>query len=352
MQNNIKNSVLCGMSGGVDSSAAASLLLKLGFDVIGATMVLHNEGCDNKLNKDLDGAKKICERLNINHITLDLKQEFKEIVINDFIKKYEVGLTPNPCVECNRHLKFGLMFLKAKENGCEKIATGHYAKIEKIGDKFWLKKPKDLSKDQTYVLFMLTQKELKNTVFPLGDLTKAEVRELANNLSFENANNRDSQDICFVPGKDYIDFLKRNNAYYKKGDFININGEKIGTHQGIINYTIGQRKGLNVSFGKPMYVINKDSVNNTVTLGDNLDLFNNRVIIKNLSFTNDEIFVDGMTVFARLRYNANESKAKLFKLENNLYLLEFFEPQRAVTPGQYAVFYNEDICLGGGEIVN
>lgn len=348
---NLNNNVFCGMSGGVDSSAAALLLQKMGYNVIGATMLLHNERDPKKTLDDLEAAKKICKRLNIEHKALDLKSEFRNIVINDFINKYKNGLTPNPCIECNRNLKFGLMFDIAKEYNCDRIATGHYAKIEKNGDKYYLKKPKDLSKDQTYVLFMLTQEQLARIVFPLGDFTKPEIRELTASFKFENANSKDSQDICFIPNGDYVDFLNKENLFGRNGDFLDQNNNKIGVHSGIINYTIGQRKGLNVSFGKPMYVLEKNAINNTVILGDNLDLFKTRVEVKNVSFTCLDKFTNELEVYARLRYNSKEAKAKLNQLDNGNFVLDFAEPQRAVTPGQYAVFYDGDICLGGGEIV-
>lgn len=349
--NNLNNNIFCGMSGGVDSSAAALLLQNAGYNVIGATMVLHNENTKEKEEADILAAKKICDRLNISHNVLNLKKEFKLFVIDDFINKYKNGLTPNPCIECNRNLKFGLMFDIAKEYYCKKIATGHYAKIEKYGDRFLLKKPKDLSKDQTYVLFMLTQEQLKNIVFPLGDYTKPEIRELTASLNFENANTKDSQDICFIPNGNYVEFLNKENLFGENGNFLDINENIIGKHSGIINYTIGQRKGLNVSFGKPMYVIDKNPHNNTIMLGDNTDLFKTRVEVKNVSFSAFEKFTNELEVFARLRYNSKEAKAKLNVLDNGNFVLDFDEPQRAVTPGQYAVFYDGDICLGGGEIV-
>ena len=349
--NNINNNVFCGMSGGVDSSASALLLQNLGYNVVGATMVLHNESTKDKEESDILAAKKICDKLNIPHYVLNLKDEFKKFVINDFIDKYKNGLTPNPCIECNRNLKFGLMFDFAKVYNCEKIATGHYAKIEKCGDRYLLKKPKDLSKDQTYVLFMLTQEQLKNIAFPLGDYTKSEIRELTASLNFENAHAKDSQDICFIPNGNYVQFLNKENLFGENGNFLDLNKNVIGKHNGIINYTIGQRKGLNVSFGKPMYVIDKNSDENTITLGDNEDLFKTRVEVKNVSFTALEKFTNQLEVFARLRYNSKEAKAKLNQLDNGNFVLDFYEPQRAVTPGQYAVFYDGDICLGGGEIV-
>lgn len=339
------------MSGGVDSSAAALLLQNSGYKVIGATMVLHNENSIEKEEADILAAKQICDRLNIEHHVLNLKKEFKKYVIDDFLNKYKNGLTPNPCIECNRNLKFGLMFDKAKEFDCEKIATGHYAKIEKQGDRYYLKKPKDLTKDQTYVLFMLKSEQLKNIVFPLGDYTKPEIRELTASLNFENANTKDSQDICFIPNGNYVDFLNKENLFGETGNFLDINSNIIGRHNGIINYTIGQRKGLNISFGKPMYVINKNAQDNTVILGDNNALFKTRVEVKNVSFSAFEKFTNELEVFARLRYNSKEAKAKLNILDNGNYVLDFYEPQRAVTPGQYAVFYDGDICLGGGEIV-
>ena len=345
---NNKNNIMCGMSGGVDSSVAALLLKNEGYNVLGATLVLHEEILETE---EVTKAKKICNNLGINHTVIDLRTNFKKFVIDNFIKKYEEALTPNPCIECNKYIKFGKMLEEAIKNNCELLATGHYAQIEKVGEKFFLKKAKDLKKDQTYFLYMLGQEILSIIKLPLGSLTKEEVREIAQENGFFNAKNKDSQDICFIKNNDYVSFLNENSCINKVGNFYDLQGNNLGMHNGIINYTIGQRKGLNIALGKPAYVISKNSVNNAVVLGDDINLFIDTVKIKNVAFSAFDKLQGEIKVSAKLRYRAKEAKCILRQLDNDNYLLKFDEPQRAVTPGQYAVIYDGDICLGGGEII-
>lgn len=351
-----RSTVLCGMSGGVDSSVAAALLLKDNYSVAGATMRLYdgefNGGADSKKpSDDIKDAQNVCERLGIKHYILDFKEQFEKMVIDRFYSKYAAGLTPNPCVDCNRYIKFGEMLNRAESLGFDFIATGHYAVVEKYGDRYLLKKAKDKSKDQTYVLYSLTQKELSHLLLPLGGLSKQQVREIANELLFYNARKPDSQDICFVPDGKYADFLTRRGGCFPPGDFVDKQGEIIGKHEGIIRYTVGQRKGLGQTFGKPMYVLSKNADENTVTLGDNEDLFKNRVYVRNVNFSAFSDLNGSLSVTAKLRYSAAEAQALLTPGDDGEYVLEFKQPQRAVTPGQSAVFYDGDICLGGGEIV-
>ncbi len=356
-KNDAPKKVLCGMSGGVDSSVAAKLLLENNYDVSGATLRLYDgEDYEQKLTKtccslsDVEDARSVCLRLNIRHYVFNFKEIFEQQVINDFSQKYIDGLTPNPCIECNRHIKFDAMLKRADILGFDYIATGHYARIVKSGDRYLIQKPKDVNKDQTYVLYMLTSEQLKRIVFPLGDLTKSEVREIAEKNNFLNANKKDSQDICFIPDGKYAEFLKKRCGDFPSGNFVDTSGQVIGKHNGIINYTIGQRKGLNVSFGKPMFVTNKNAANNTVVLGNSDDLFSKNVKIKNAVFSAFDNLNQSIKVTAKLRYSAKEAYAVLSKDENGNYNLAFSEPQRAVTPGQFAVIYDGDILLGGGEI--
>ena len=236
--------VLLGMSGGVDSSTAALLLKEQGYDVTGLTLKL----CKEDKGQDLADAKAVCEKIGINHITLDLKNEFYEKVISAFINDYKNGLTPNPCLECNKYIKFGIMLDFALKNGFQKIATGHYARVEREGDRFILKKATDISKDQSYVLYSLTQHQLSHLLLPLGSLSKSEIREKAEESGLVNANRPDSQDICFVPDGDYASFIEKTDGFVsQKGDYVDINGTFLGKHEGVINYTIGQRKGLGIA---------------------------------------------------------------------------------------------------------
>ncbi len=352
-ENNTKK-VLCGMSGGVDSSVSALMLQNMGFSVEGFTMQLFNKNLTDSGNtskNDVSDAKSVCDKLNIKHRVLNYETVFKEKVINKFIESYVNGLTPNPCLYCNKNLKFGKMLNDAEALGFDYIATGHYAKIEKSGSVYYLKKATDLSKDQSYVLYMLNQKTLSKIIFPLGNLTKKEVRKIAEENNFVNADKGDSQDICFVPSGKYVEFILKQGVFCKTGNYLDVTGKVIGKHKGIINYTIGQRKGLGITFGKPAFVLNKNAKTNTVTLGSEDYLFTKTVKVKDVNFTVDEKLTFPLNVTAKLRYRAEEAKAKLILGENEReYILEFAVQQRAVTPGQAAVFYLGDVVLGGGEI--
>ncbi len=343
----MENKILLGMSGGVDSSVAAKLLINSGFNTVGATLKL----CPNEDDTATADAKAVCDKLNIPHYSFNLQNEFNEYVIEAFIKSYLEGLTPNPCIECNRHIKFGEMFNIANSLGIEKLATGHYADTVKCGDRYLIKKAKDAQKDQSYVLYMLKSEQIKNIVFPLGKLTKNEVREIAAENGFINANKKDSQDICFVENGKYAEFVANRHGTSYPGDFIDVNGNFLGRNEGVIHYTIGQRKGLKVSFGVPMFVVNKNAENNTVTLGTNEDLYTNIVYFKNASFAAFDNLESQLKVIAKLRYSAKEQPATLERVEENKYMLKFPDPVRAVTPGQFAVIYDGDTLLGGGEII-
>ena len=336
--------VLCALSGGVDSSVAA-LLLKKNYTVEGVTLKLFDKvefGFDN--SADITAAAELCGSLNIKHHVLSVQSLFKEKVICPFTEAYFSGLTPNPCIICNKHIKFGAMLDFAMDSGFDYLATGHYANIINNGSHFSLCKPKDGKKDQTYFLYNLTQRQLKKILLPLGELTKDEVRNIAHENGFVCADRSDSQDICFIKDK-YFDFLEKQKKA-APGDFLDISGNVLARHKGIIRYTIGQRKGLGPAFGKPKFVISKNAEKNTVTLGEEQNLYTKKVYVGNVNLI-EEL---PARVTAKLRYNSKEQPAFVEKIEGNACLLEFDEPVKAVTPGQAAVFYDGEIILGGGII--
>ncbi len=350
--------VMIGMSGGVDSSVAAFLLQKESLEVIGATMKLYNnEDIDFVSEKtccsldDVLDAKSVCARLGIRHYTLNMTDDFKKEVIERFISAYQNGFTPNPCIDCNRYMKFSKMLHKAQELDIDYVATGHYARIEKQGDRYILKKAVDLSKDQSYVLYSLTQEQLKVTKFPLGNYTKQQVREIAEENGFVNARKHESQDICFVPDGDYSKFIEYyTGKTYPCGDFVDMNGKRLGEHKGIIRYTIGQRRGLGLALPASMYVIEKDVDNNKVILGFNDDLFKKEVNVKNISFTACDGLDKPERLCAKIRYNQKEQPATVTQTDENHFTIVFDEPQRAITKGQAAVLYDGDTVVGGGTI--
>lgn len=341
--------VMLGMSGGVDSSVAALVLKEQGYEVLGATLKLHPFSAEPE--RDINDAKAVCERMEIEHKAFDLSEQFKKYVTDNFINEYVSGGTPNPCIECNKHIKFGEMLNIAADNGCEKIATGHYARIVEENGRFLLYKAKDTSKDQSYVLYMLTQNALSKTLFPLGELTKEQARQMAEENGFVNANKKDSQDICFVPDGDYASFIENNSSFKsEKGRYIDIAGNYLGEHKGIINYTIGQRKGLGIALGKHAFVISKDAKSNEVTLGDEEFLFYDKVIVDNVNFIPFDKLEKEMRVLAKLRYRQKEQPATIKPLSEKRVLVEFDEPQRAPSKGQSVVFYVGDMVIGGGKI--
>lgn len=342
----MKQKVLVGMSGGVDSSVCASLLQNDGYEVLGITLDLFGDTTQSQSD-----AKAVCDSLGIEHTVYNLKNEFKGFVIDNFINEYVNGRTPNPCIVCNRTIKFGEMLKLADKLGCDKIATGHYAKtIEKDG-RFLLCRGDDKSKDQSYVLYCLTQEQLSRTVFPLASHSKDEVRATAEGLNLVNANKKDSQDICFVPDGDYAAFIEKTADFVSQtGNYLDINGKVLGQHKGVIRYTIGQRKGLGIALGKPAFVIDKNPNTNEVIIGDEEHLFYNKVYIENLNFILFDKLEGEMQVYCKLRYRHTEQPATIKPYKNGV-LVEFDEPQRAPSPGQAAVFYNGDIVVGGGTIV-
>ena len=334
---------LIGMSGGVDSSVAAYLTRQAGYDCIGATMKLWSDVSED--------ARSVARRLGIPFYSFDLSGEFEENVICPFIADYEAGLTPNPCIICNRHLKFGAFLEKALELGCEKIVTGHYARIFFENSRWQLRKAADESKDQTYFLYRMTQNQLAHTLFPLGDLSKADARRIAEEQGFITAQKRDSQDICFIPDGDYLAFMERHTGKeYAPGNYLDLSGNIVGRHKGAVGYTLGQRKGLGIAMGAPVYVCAKDMTENTVTVGPNEALFQKTLRATDWNWIAIDELTEPVRVLAKARSRQAEQPAWVYPEENGLARVEFDEPQRAITPGQAVVLYDGEIVIGGGTI--
>jgi tRNA-specific 2-thiouridylase len=336
---------LIAMSGGVDSSTAAYLAMEKGFDCIGATMLL----CQSE--QDITDAASVAERLQIPFYTFDARLPFRSMVQEAFVRSYETGDTPNPCVLCNRHLKFGYLLDRAKELGCSHIVTGHYARVQQDQQtgRWLLLKSADRSKDQSYFLATLSQEQLSHIFFPLGELTKEQARQLAAEQSFVNARKKDSQDICFIPDGDYPSFLERfTGKKYPYGDFLDRDGNVVGKHRGAICYTLGQRKGLGISMGHPVYVCSKDMNANTVTVGPDDALYHRSLIASDWSWFTVEALSEPLRCLAKARSRMNEQPATAYPEANGLVRVVFDEPQRALTPGQTVVLYEGDCVIGGG----
>lgn len=351
--------VLAAMSGGVDSSVCAYLLQQQGYNVVGATMQLFRNGetdaSEEKIcgsSKDIADARAVCARLSVPHYVFDMTADFESEVIARFVRAYEQGFTPNPCIDCNRYMKFERLLKKAMELKLDYVATGHYARVEKQGDRMVLKKAKDVKKDQSYVLYSLTGDQLRHTLFPLGGLTKPEVREIAEGNGFLNAQKHDSQDICFVPNGDYFSFIESyTGKAYPAGDFVDLQGKVLGTHKGIIRYTIGQRRGLGLALPASMYVVRKDLQANRVVLGFNEDLLLKEVTVRGITLSACDRLDAPTRLCAKIRYNQKEQPATVVQTDEDSLKIIFDEPQRAVTAGQAAVLYDGDTLVGGGTIV-
>ena len=349
---------LIAMSGGVDSSVAAFLSKQAGYDCIGVTMKLfQNE--DVGINRtrtccsldDVEDARSVARRLGIPYYVFNFSSDFKGQVIRRFIAAYESGATPKPCIDCNRYLKFDRLFQRARELGCEAIVTGHYARIEMQDGRYVLKKALDRSKDQSYVLYSLTQEQLAHVRFPLGELSKSEVRSIAEAQGFCNAEKPDSQDICFVPDGDYAAFLERYaGKSYPPGDVLDLSGQVIGQHRGAVRFTIGQRKGLGLALNEPVYVCRKDMTANTVTVGPEQALFDRELWANDMNWISIDRLSKPMWIYAKIRYQQTEQPATVYPDERGKIRLLFDMPQRAVTAGQAVVLYDGDTVVGGGII--
>lgn len=348
---------LIAMSGGVDSSVAALLMKEKGYDCIGVTMKLYdNEDIGISRENtccsldDIEDARMVANRIGIPHYVVNFKDDFKEKVVDRFVNSYLQGQTPNPCIECNRHLKFEHLYRKAKELECDVIVTGHYARIQYDGSRYQLRKAEDPSKDQSYVLYSLTRELLEHTMFPLGELTKERVREIAQEHHFINSDKRDSQDICFIPDGNYKRFMMENyNVNVGAGEFVDRTGKVVGIHQGYFGYTIGQRKGLGIAAEKPYYVIDILPEENRVVLGSNEDLFHSILEAEEFNWIQEEDY-SGQVVQAKVRYRQQAQDAYVKRLDGGRVRIEFAEPQRAITKGQAVVLYQGDVVIGGGRI--
>lgn len=359
-QTNPAPRALIAMSGGVDSSVAAWLMQQAGYDCAGVTMRLtRNETTGQSgfhtccSEKDIDDAAEVAFALDIPYEVVDFTADFREKIIDKFIRVYEAGGTPNPCIDCNKYMKFNQLLAWARQNGMDCIVTGHYARVEfdEPSGRWLLKKGLDEAKDQSYVLYNLTQEQLARTRLPLGGLHKTEVREIAEKHGFVNARKHDSQDICFVPDGDYGKFLEEfTGKHYPEGDFLDGSGRPVGRHRGAVRYTLGQRKGLNLAMGAPVYVCAKDMQANTVTVGPEEALFDRVVYADEANWIAVERLTEPLRVTARTRYHQKEQPATVYPAGENAFRLEFDEPQRAPTPGQAVVLYQGDVVLGGGTI--
>ena len=347
------------MSGGVDSTAAALLLQEAGYDVTGVTLKMFDskdigfgDDSDNSAANVAD-AKSAAKKLGFPHYVFDFCDCFRKHVIDHFITEYENGRTPNPCVDCNKHVKLGQLFAKAEELGCDYIATGHYANVkynEETG-RWLLLRGKDRQKDQSYMLYTLTQTQLDHILFPLGQLHKTQIRDRAEAEGLTNARKPDSQDICFVPDGDYAQVIQNiTKRAPQPGKFIHLDGTVLGTHKGQLHYTIGQRKGLGIAYRYPLYVIKKDVENNIVYLGPKEELYSNTLIAEHCNLISVPELTGPLRVTAKPRYRAKDVPAVIEPMEGGSIKVTFDEPQRALTPGQAVVFYQDDVVVGGGTI--
>lgn len=349
---------LIAMSGGVDSSLAALLMKEKGYECIGCTMKLYeNEDAGIEKTKtccsldDVEDARNVACLLDMPFYVFNFTERFRTQVIDRFVQSYEEGRTPNPCIDCNRYMKFDKLYERAKLMGCEYIVTGHYARIEKEDGKFFLKKALDETKDQTYVLYTLTQDQLAHTMFPLGNLTKRTVRNIAEKNGFINANKPDSQDICFVPDGDYASVIEKyTGRICMPGNFVDTEGNIMGRHKGIIHYTLGQRKGLGIAAGKPVYVCEIRPQTREVVLGNPEDLMSRDVYVSDFNWISGNAPGGMIRCTAKVRYRQSEQPAVL-SVEGDIVHIVFDQPQRAITPGQAAVVYDGDVVLGGGTII-
>lgn len=355
--------VVVGLSGGVDSSVAAYLLKKQGYDVIGVTMQIwqeqevieeeENGGCCGL--SAVDDARRVAQALDIPYYVMNFRQVFQKQVMDYFVEEYLQGRTPNPCIACNRYVKWESLLQRGLELGADYIATGHYARIIQLPNgRYTLKTSKTTAKDQTYALYNLTQHQLSHTLMPVGEYTKDEIRQIAEEAGLPVAHKADSQEICFIPDNDYAGFIDREakDRVPKPGNFVTTDGKILGQHKGITHYTIGQRKGLNLSMGKPVFVTKICPKTNEVIIGDNEDVFTNTLLCKNINYMGMEDLNQPRKVFAKIRYAHKGEMCLLEKVGEDMIRCTFDNPVRAVTPGQAVVFYEQDYVLGGGTIIS
>jgi tRNA-specific 2-thiouridylase len=346
------------MSGGVDSYATAALLLEQGYDVVGITLKLWPQDCISRAEDKCCGpqavtdARSVCHRLGIPFYLVDEAADFQKTVIDYFAAEYRAGRTPNPCVMCNQHLKFGTLIRRARQLGGEFIATGHYARLERRDDgRMLLKRGCDLRKDQSYFLFSLRQDQLGHSLFPLGELNKTDTRDVAREAQLRTAEKEESMEICFVPDKDYGGFLRKANLVQEhRGEIVDLHGHVLGHHDGIEFYTIGQRKGLGVTSPKPLYVVELDAANNRVIVGDDAALQRDEFLVERCNWIPFDAPTDEIEVTAKIRYNHPGTPATVVPLTNGGARVKLHTPQRAITPGQASVFYQDDLVVGGGWI--
>ena len=352
--------VVVGMSGGVDSSVTAHLLKEQGYEVIGMTMQIWQDDApdDNSGGccglSAVDDARRVCQKLGIPHYVVNFRNDFKKYVIDYFLDEYQNARTPNPCIACNRYVKWESMLQKALQIGADYIATGHYARIIKDEEtgRYTLKQSKSLAKDQTYALYNLTQHQLEHTLMPLGDYTKDEVRAIAKEIGLAVATKPDSQEICFVPDDNYAGFIEEATGKPSQaGNFVDRNGKVVGKHKGLIHYTIGQRKGLGLAMGKPVFVQKLDPVKNEVVIGDNEDLFKHTVTANQLNFMPFEKLEGSLKCSGKIRYNQKPEACVIRMLDEDTLICEFDDKQRAITPGQALVLYDGEKIIGGGTII-
>ncbi|MBR4971667.1 MAG: tRNA 2-thiouridine(34) synthase MnmA [Oscillospiraceae bacterium] len=344
----MKRKAMIAMSGGVDSSVAAHLMQTAGYACVGATMRLLE-----RTSSDVDDARAVATRLGMPFHVLDFQEQFRQEVMDDFVRCYEAGLTPNPCIVCNRRLKFGVLLDAALAFGCDYVVTGHYAQITQQNGRYLLQKAADSAKDQSYFLYALTQQQIAHVRFPLGGLTKDEARQVAETQGFVNARKRDSQEICFIPDGDYVAFLQEfTGKSYPSGDFLDMDGRVVGKHQGAVAYTRGQRKGLGLAMGRPVYVSHKDMAANTVTVCDNAQLFSTTLLANDWNFFPFDHLTKPIRCKAKARSRMAEQPATVYPEGSGVCRVVFDEPQRALTTGQAVVLYDGDTVIGGGTITH